>query len=94
MGSGPFATALGDPVVEWPGCVPVEEGIRGPGGGAGRGGGGVLLGGSKDLVMGKAWGTGRAEASSSPNWILQQWADALGKHHGYNLRKSPELLNL
>ena len=78
MRSGAVAPALGDLTAKCPSCAPVEQSIPGAEGGAERGGWGVLLRGSMDLVTSEAWGTGRAEASSSPSWILQQWADALG----------------
>ena len=95
MRSGAVALALGNAAARCSACAPVEEGIRGIEGGAGRGAGGVLLGGSEGLVMGKAWGTGRAEASSSPNWILQQWADThCGGLYSYDLSEVLRAANL
>lgn len=50
-------------------AIPVvgkPAGVEGGGGGRRE-----VCEGSKGLVMGSESGTGRAEASSSPNWILQ-----------------------
>lgn len=80
MSPGAVASALEGQSVERAACVPLEEGGWGAEKGAGRGGGGWRCEGVKGrgLMMGKPSGTGRAEASSSPSWILQQRAEASG----------------